>query len=189
MSTLDIVVLFLVFALGIKGFLRGFVKEVAGLAAIVGGIFISSRYASAFADFLSSVFNFQNSTSTGVLAFVVLFCAIWAGITLGASFLSKVVDLSGLGIADRALGFVASGGKIFLILSVILFALSSISLLKSKLEAYTADSAMYPFMRETGGFIMKLKPEDLNASVLTDKIKEEAMKEVGKEINTTVDKK
>lgn len=186
MSTLDIIVLFLVFALGLKGFLHGFIKEVAGLAAIVGGIFLASRFSSPLADMFISLFNMQSSTTTTVVAFIALFASIWVGITFAASMLSKAVDTSGMGVADKTLGFAAAGGKIFLILSVIVFAFSNIALLQSKLEAYTKDSFMYEPMKSTGGFVMKLKPEDFNTSALTEKAKAGVMSEAEKEINSSL---
>lgn len=186
MSTLDIIVLFLVFALGLKGFLHGFVKEIAGLAAIVGGIFLASRFSGGLGDFFAHMFNLQNTTTASVVASIALFAGLWLGITFAASLVSKAIDMSGMGIADKALGFVASGGKIFLILSVIVFALSNISLLQPKLEGYTVGSFMYEPMKATGGFVMKLKPQDLNASNLTDKVKEEMMKEAVKEVNSSL---
>ncbi len=189
MSTLDIIVLFLVFALGLKGFLHGFIKEVAGLAAIVGGIFLASRFSSDLADLLTTMFSIQSQTTASVLSFIALFASIWLGITFIASIISKMLDTSGLGIADKILGFVAAGGKIFLILSVIVFAFSNIALLQSKLESYTKDSFLYEYMKSAGGFVMKLKPEDFNSSTITEKVKEEVMKEAVKEINSSLDVK
>ncbi len=186
MSTLDIIVLFLVFALGLKGFLHGFIKEIAGLVAIVGGIFLASRFSPSFTDFFVHMFNLKSATTASVVSFIALFAVIWFGITFAASLVSKAVDMSGMGIADKILGFVAAGGKIFLILSVIVFALSNISLLQNKLAEAAKDSFMFEPMRATGAFIMKLKPEDLNASSITDKVKEEALKEATKEINQTL---
>jgi len=186
LSTLDIIVLFLVFALGLKGFLRGFIKEVAGLAAIIGGIFLASRFSSSLSDMFVSIFNMNSPTTATVVAFIFLFASIWIGITFAASMLSKLVDTSGMGIADKILGFIAAGGKIFLILSVIVFAFSNIALLQSKLETYTMDSFMYEPMKKTGGFVMKLKPDDFNSSSLVEKAKEEAMKEAIKEANSSL---
>lgn len=186
MNTLDIIVLALVFALGLKGFLHGLIKEIAGIAAIVGGIFISSRFSSAFGEFLASIFHLQSQTTASVVAFIILFAAIWFAVTFIAAMASKAADLSGLGIADKLLGFVAAGGKIFLILSIIVFAISNISLLMPKLEGYTKDSFLYSPMKSTGGFIMKLKPEDLNTSSIVDKAKEEATKAAVSEANKSV---
>jgi membrane protein required for colicin V production len=185
-NSLDIIVLFLVFALGLKGFLHGFIKEVAGFAAIIGGIFLASRFSSDFGEFFAHMFNLKNETTSTVVAFIALFVTIWLGITFVASLVSKAVDLSGLGIADKVLGFVAAGGKIFLILSVIVFALSNISLLQSKIEGYAKDSFMYAPMKATGGFLIKLKPQDFNSSAIGDKIKEEVAKEASKEINKSL---
>ncbi len=174
----------MVFALGLKGFLHGFIKEVAGLIAIVGGIFLASRFSTGLSEFFTQIFNMQSGASTTVISFIALFAGLWFGITFAASLISKAVDMSGMGIADKILGFIAAGGKIFLILSVIVFAASNISLLQNKLAAFTKESFMYSPMRATGGFVMKLKPEDLNASALSKKMKEEAIKEATKEISS-----
>jgi len=184
LSSLDIIVLFLVFALGLKGFLHGFIKEVAGLFAIVGGIFLASRFSTGLSEFFAQIFGMHSGASTTVISFLALFAGLWFGITFAASLISKAVDMSGMGIADKILGFIAAGGKIFLILSVIVFAISNISLLQNKLATFTKESFMYSPMRAAGGFVMKLKPEDLNASALSKKVKEEAVKEAVKEINS-----
>lgn len=76
MSTLDIIVLFLVGALGLKGFLHGFVKEVAGLAAIIGGIFLASRFSGGFGDFFVHILNIKNETAAHVVSFIALFAAL-----------------------------------------------------------------------------------------------------------------
>lgn len=189
MSTLDIIVLFLVFALGLKGFLRGFIKEVAGLAAIIGGIFLASRFCGDLADLLTALFGIKNQATASVLSFIALFAGIWLGITFVASIISRMLDTSGLGVADKILGFAAAGGKIFLILSVIVFAFSNIAFLQGKLEGYTKDSFLYGYMRSTGGFVMKLKPEDFNSSSIAKKVQEEAMREAAKEINSSLNVK
>lgn len=167
MNTLDIIVLFLVLALGIKGFLRGLVREIAGLFAIVGGIFVASRFSSSVSDILVSTFHMKTGSSANVLAFIVVFAVLWFAITFAASLLSKAMDLSGLGIANKGLGFAAAAGKIFFILSIIGFAVSNIAILQPKLQHYTTGSLLYPSMVKVGGFIMKLKPDDLNASTLS----------------------
>jgi len=186
LSTLDIIVLFLVFVLGLKGFLRGFIKEVAGLAAIIGGVFLASRFSSPLSDMFVSIFNMKSPTTASVVAFIFLFGFIWLGITFLASMVSKAIDTSGMGVADKILGFLAAGGKIFLILSVIVFAFSNIGFLQSKLESYTSGSFMYEPMKSTGGFVMKLKPEDFNTSSLVEKAKAGAMNEAEKEVNSSL---
>lgn len=186
MSTLDIIVLFLVGALGLKGFLHGFVKEIAGLAAIVGGIFLASRFSGGFGDFFVHILNIKNETAAHVVSFIALFAALWFGITLLASFVSKAIDVSGFGIADKILGFGIAGGKIYLILSVIVFAISNVAFLNAKFANHFSGSFLYSPMVSTGGFIMKLKPEDLNASNISQKVKEEMAKEALKEANITI---
>lgn len=176
----------MVFTLGLKGFLRGFIREVAGLVAIIGGIFLASRFSGSFSEMLTALFHMQPSTSTSVAAFLILFASIWVGITFVASLISKAIDMSGMGIADKALGFLVAGGKIFLILSVIVYAFSSIAFLQSRLQSFVENSFMFAPMKVIGGFIMKLKPEELNASSLVKKAKEEAINEALKETNRSL---
>lgn len=171
MNTLDIVVAFLVLALGFKGFLHGFIKEICGLAAIIGGIFLASRLGVYVGDSVAAMLNVQNPSTVKVLGFITVFAAVWLGVTFVAALLSKAVDLTGLGIVDKLLGFATAGGKIFLILSVIAYALSNVGLLRTKLQEYTSQSHAFPMMVETGGWVMKLKPEDLNSSAI-QKLKE-----------------
>ena len=170
LNTLDIVLFFLILALGFKGFLHGFIREICGLAAIVGGIFIASRLGLSMGEMLGPILGMKSESSMHVLGFAATFAAVWIGITFVAAMLSKAVDLSGLGVVNKLLGFATAGGKVFLILSVIVYALSNVGMLRTKLAQYTDDSHAYPLMVASGSWIMKLNPEDLNTSTL-DKLK------------------
>jgi membrane protein required for colicin V production len=74
-------------------------------------------------------------------------------------------SLSGLGIFDRALGFSFGAGKVFLLFSVIIFALSNVEIINKKMENLKTKSFMYPLLVSSGGYIMKIKNEDLQETV------------------------
>ena len=104
---------------------------------------------------------------------------------------SKIVGLSGLGIFDKILGFVFAGGKVFFIISIIMYASSNIDVIRKKIEPKMEKSALYPLYIYTGSAIMKLEANkviskiDANATNLTDKANQAAnisqkLKEISK---------
>ena len=174
MSAFDIIVIFLALALGIKGLMRGFVKETCGLIALIGGIYLASSYAPSVAS-IAQEFGMSPTTSS-VIGFLVLFVAFWLGVTYIAALLSKGLSLSGLGSVNNLLGFVAGALKIYVILSVIAFALLNIAFLKPKIAQYTKDSFLITSMTSIGALVMNLKPSDLSTENLVNAIQKENAK-------------
>lgn len=161
----DLITLSIIVFLGLKGIFSGFVKEVFALFGIVGGVFVASRIATDF-------------SSSSLLVFVVAFAGFWALCYFAGIAVAKVAGLSGLGILDKILGFVFAGGKIFFIISVIVYAASNIEVLKSKIEPKMANSTMYPIYVYGGSAIMKLDTNnilnkvDANATKAVDTAKQ-----------------
>jgi len=162
-SLLDLVSILLILFLGIKGILRGFVKEVFGLIGIIGGIYIASKYAQVGGEYLDANFlNLQNKASVYLIGFIAVLILFWIVATFLGSMLGKLVNSSGLGIVDKILGFVVGGAKIFLIFSVIIYVLSSIGIFKSSLNSIFEGSMMYPIYKEVGSKIVQIDPAQLN---------------------------
>jgi membrane protein required for colicin V production len=175
--------------LGVKGVLKGFVAEVSGFLAIIGGVFVSSRFGAIMSDFLGGIFSSLGHTTLTILSFLAVFGLFWFGVVSLAGILTKSLQNLGLGTLDKALGFVVSGGKIFFVLSVIAFASSSIALLKPKVEQLASDSKLYPIMVSTGGFLINLKPDDFNTTAVADKAKAAVAEEATKSAKEELKKK
>ncbi len=162
-SLLDLVSIALILFLGIKGVLRGFVKEVFGLIGIIGGIYIASKYAQVGGEYLDTNFlNLQNKASIYLIGFIAVLILFWIVATFIGSMLGKLVNSSGLGIVDKILGFVVGGAKVFLIFSVIIYVLSSIGIFKSSINSIFEGSMMYPIFKEVGSKIVQIDPAQLN---------------------------
>jgi membrane protein required for colicin V production len=74
----DVASVGLILFLGIKGILRGFVKEFFSLVGIIGGIYYGSRYAQAVGNYLDTNFlNLQNKSSLYLIGFIALFTTFW----------------------------------------------------------------------------------------------------------------
>ena len=152
----DVASVGLILFLGIKGILRGFVKEFFALVGIIGGIYFGSRYAQKVGEYLDLNFlNLTNKSSLYLIGFIAVFIAFWVIASVLGSFLSSLVN-STSGIIDKILGFVVGAGKIFFIISVMVYILSSINIIKDKTDSMFKNSFMYPIYLKYGHMIVKL---------------------------------
>jgi len=142
-STFDIVIAALVFFLGLKGFLDGFVKEFFGLVGIVGGIYFASRYAEAVGRFISeNIYPIKNEAALSFVGFIATLAAIWIAMVILANLFTKLTDASGAGTINRILGLLFGWAKIFLIFSVLVYAASNIEFTKKLIQK--ADPKVHP---------------------------------------------
>ncbi len=156
----DMVIVSITVLLGLKGLFRGFIKEVFGLVGIVGGIFVASRMAKEIGDAITPILALENQATIKLIGFILGLVGFWALVYIAGIILSKIFSASGLGLFDRILGFIFGASKIFLIFSVIAYALYQVQSFKSLMDKKVANSITFPFLIETGGFIIKLDASD-----------------------------
>ncbi|PWE24244.1 CvpA family protein, partial [Aliarcobacter skirrowii] len=167
--------------LGLKGLFKGFIKEVFGLLGIVGAIFIASRISLEIGNVVASVLNIENESTIKLLGFIISVIAIWFVIYSLGIIVSKIFSASGLGIFDRVLGFVFGAAKVFLIFSIIAYAINSIDSFKKSIDENFSNSIVMPHLISVGSYIMKLD---------TNSIKEqlnEGTKEIQEDISTVIE--
>ena len=158
----DVTIGAIVLILGIKGFMNGFIKEVFGLAGLVGGVYFASRLSADAAAFIDSTFlHLENTALLKLLGFLAILIIIWLGATILGSIFSKLTSASGLGFINRFLGFIAGGGKYFIIFALIVTALSNVTLVKDNLEKYVHNSVLYPYLVKVGTSIIHLDPKSI----------------------------
>ncbi|MDD5405646.1 MAG: CvpA family protein [Sulfurovaceae bacterium] len=167
LNQLDLIIGSIVILVGIKGFINGFFKEIFGLIGIVLGIFLASRLSGVMATFISDhLLHLENKTLLTLAGFFAILAIIWiTALSLG-TLLSTLINASGLGIINNILGFIAGGGKYFVVFAIILTALSSVTLFKDKLDKYTNNSILYPYLIKTGVFLVHLDPKKINLNTL-----------------------
>ncbi|PLY06751.1 MAG: colicin V synthesis protein [Arcobacter sp.] len=156
----DMVIVSITILLGLKGLFRGFIKEVFGLIAIIGGIFVASRMAAEIGNVIAPILALENVATIKLIGFVIGLIGFWAIVYVAGIILSKIFAASGLGLFDRILGFLFGAAKIFLIFSVITYALYQVQSFKELMNKKVSDSIVFPFLVETGGFIVKLDASD-----------------------------
>jgi len=185
----DVTITAIVLILGIKGFMNGFIKEVFGLVGLVGGVYFASRLSTEAASFINSTFvQIENTALLKLLGFLSILIIVWLSATILGSIFSKLTSVSGLGFLNRFLGFVAGGGKYFLIFALIVTALSNVTLVKDNLEKYVKDSVLYPYLKIVGSSVIHLDPKDLGLgdNSTTDVLKNVANINSKEDVNTSI---
>lgn len=192
-STFDIVVIVITLLLGLKGLFRGFIKEVFGLIGIVGGIFVASRLATTVGEMVAPVLALESASSIELMGFIVGLLLFWLVAYVVGMIITKIFSLSGLGIFDKILGFLFGAFKVFLIFSIIIYALSQVQAIKEKLDASLSDTMTYPILVAGGAFIIKLDEQGITKDIkkgvdsAVDKTKETVSEITKEEIEKKVE--
>ena len=161
----DVVIASIVLLLGIKGFMNGFIREISSLIGLVGGVYFASRLAETAASFIdTNFFHLDNIALLKLIGFLAILILVWLGATILGSIFSKLTSAGGLGLINRLFGFIAGGGKYFLIFALIVTALSNVSFVKENLDKYVSDSVLYPYLKKSGSYLINLDPSTLGLS-------------------------
>ena len=107
-----------------------------------------------------------------LIGFLTILIAIWLVSNIVGSIFSQLASASGLGFLNRLFGFVAGGGKYFLIFALIVTALSNIALIKDNMKNYLQDSIIYPHLLTVGSYLINIDPNSLGITEVADKLVE-----------------
>lgn len=119
MSIIDIVIL-IPFAFALyKGIKNGFIGQIAGIAGVILGIFLGTRFSSLLSTHISQWINASESVIK-----IISFAIIIVGVIILASILSKLIeklfDIAMLGWLNRLLGIIiAFAGTAFILGTII----------------------------------------------------------------------
>lgn len=116
---IDFVIAIYLAGLGVRGWMRGLVREVLDLVGLLLGAAVAFRLARPVGDFLTDRFGVTSEWAR-IGAGIVLFSAVGVGLAIAARGLGRVMNLPGLNLANRIGGvFVAVAWGVML-LAVIL---------------------------------------------------------------------
>ncbi|AXH14449.1 CvpA family membrane protein [Malaciobacter mytili LMG 24559] len=161
----DMAVIGITLILGLKGLFRGFIKEVFGIIGIIGGIFIASRYSLDIGNLVKPILALENEATIKLIGFIVTLVGFWVIVYFIGLILNKISDLSGLGVINRILGFLFGSAKIFLIFSVIIYALYQVQSFKSVIDEKIGTSMTFPYLVDVGGYIIKLDTTEVTKNI------------------------
>lgn len=152
----DTTVCFIILILAFKGIFTGFIREIFSLTGIIGGVWIASKYSPNITIWLSETLKTQKETMLNLIIFMIILASIWILALVIAELIIKFVKFIKLGIADKILGVIFSGIKVFLILSIIFFTFSKINFISTFTEKIES-SFLYAKMVKVGNFIVNTK--------------------------------
>ncbi|TNJ46997.1 CvpA family protein [Tamlana fucoidanivorans] len=148
MGVIDIVLGALILLGLVRGFMKGLFVEVAGVVALIAGVYGAIHFSNFAAEFLHTETEWSEKT-INMTAFAITFVIIVLAIALAGKALTKLASFAALGILNKLLGGVFGGLKIALILSVVLNIFDKMNNTFTFLdEESKANSALYAPVRD-----------------------------------------
>lgn len=137
---LDFVLGLYLAGLAVKGWLRGFVRELLDLVGLIVGAAVAFRLSGPVGIFLTDRFGVSHEWGR-IVAGVVLFLLFGITMTIVAHVLSKVARLPGLSLTNRVLGAVVSAAW-GIVLMMVLMMLISVLPFPDSVDEALEDSAV-----------------------------------------------
>ena len=164
-SIFDLIIITITLILGLKGLFRGLIKEVFGIIGIIGAIFVASRISKETGDLLAPVLVLENEATIKLIGFITALIAVWLVVYTAGVIVSKIFSASGLGVVDRIFGFIFGASKVFLIFSVIAYALYQVQSFRKVMDEKFNNSFVMPHLISVGSVIIKLDTSAITTSV------------------------
>lgn len=111
MSYIDIIIIIFLLYGALRGFKRGLIIEIATLAGLVLGFYISISYSRYMEVLLHDFFN----VSSHYVAFGLTFIVVTLGVFLLGKMLTKIADIICLGLINKLLGMLLGMAKYALV--------------------------------------------------------------------------
>jgi len=141
---LDLVLTVFAAFLLVKGIWKGFVKEISGILAVVGGVIASFLLHGAAEEFLGA---YIGQKYLGFVSYAILFIAVYLGIMLLGNLIDRVVKSVMLGGFNRILGGFFGLLKALLWTSLCVYAYSTLQEgVGFEHPSLVSDSIFYPFL-------------------------------------------
>jgi membrane protein required for colicin V production len=119
MNYIDIILGLLLIVAAVRGFMKGFIYEVASLVALILGVWGGIHFSYSLARFLEHTFSWH-SEHLGLISFFIILVVIVVLVHLVGAALSKVVEAISLGFLDHTAGLFFGLVKAAFILSILL---------------------------------------------------------------------
>jgi membrane protein required for colicin V production len=130
MNYIDIIIIIILALAMVRGFINGFVKEAASLAALILGIWGAIKFSSFTAAKLYDYFD-MTGKYVGIIAFIITFLVIVIIIHFIGILVDKLMEAVALGFVNKLLGIAFGLLKSVLIMSVVFVVLNAIDLHRS----------------------------------------------------------
>jgi len=171
MNYIDIVLAILILIAAVRGFLKGFVFEIASLAAIILGIWVGINF-SHYASELMTVHFGWHSEYLWLISFIIIFILIVLIIHLLGNILKRILDACAMGFINKLAGMIFAILKAAFILSLVIIIFDTLDvkthilpeIMKKESKVYeplrTFAPGIFPFINFNHGILPELKNDD-----------------------------
>ena len=145
----------------IRGFFRGFIKEVFSIIGAVGGFYCAGAYYLTVARLLSKWM--PNIPYTNIVGFLIVFLVVFILISLLGIGVRYLVGIVFLGWVDRFCGVVFGAFKGVLIASILLMAVTTFL---PEFEPLIKKSKLYPNVMLVSEKMIDMVPEEMKRKLI-----------------------
>ena len=122
LELLDIIILAIIAIAAVSGIIKGFVRQIVSIAALILGTWCAFRFSGYLSVELKRWTGFDFSTDTlHIIMFIIIFLIVLLLANLAGKAIREVVHFSLLGWLDRLLGFVFGALKVIVIMSIAVY--------------------------------------------------------------------
>ncbi len=166
MNVLDIILIIPILWLMYRGFTKGFIIELASLAALVLGIWAAIHFSWYTAGVLDDYIDISKKYLS-IISFIVTFILVVILVYFVGRLVEKFVSIIALGFVNKLFGAVFGILKAAFILSLLIFIINSMDTRKTIItEKLREGSLLYhPVERLVPTIIPRLKLEELNENL------------------------
>jgi len=156
MNLFDILIIIIFGFCLIRGFFRGFIKEISSIIGVLGGFYAAYTYYMEFAKLLPGCIS--DKSHLYIVSFSIIFCGVFIVISILGVIIKYILNIAFLGWIDRICGAGFGIIKAVLIASVFLIALTA--LLPGK-APIVKDSMLSPHVSFISEKMAKVIPKDM----------------------------
>lgn len=154
MNWLDVFLAIILLIGIVRGFLHGFVYEIANLGAFFIGLYFGFALTEKVAPHIAKVFD-AGPTFIHYISLFIVFLAIWIGMILLSKLFEGLINVAMLGIFNKLAGAIFGGTKFFLLLSLFIFFFHKVDSKYHWISPDTkAESTLYYPLLKTGPAVM-----------------------------------
>ena len=156
MNQFDVLIIIIFGFCLVRGFFRGFIKEVSSIIGVLGGFYAAYTYYMDFAKLLSGWIS--DKSYLHIVSFLIVFCGVFLIISIVGVVIKYILNIAFLGWIDRICGAGFGIIKATLVTSILLIALTSFL---PKGAPIVKDSMLSPHVSVISEKMAKVIPEDM----------------------------
>jgi membrane protein required for colicin V production len=158
LSLFDLLPIGIITLLSIQGFMRGVLREMFGLIGLVIGVYFASCLSVEAGQFIDSqLYHLNDPKILQLLGFLGIFFVFWVSAVLMGKILYTLSHKGELSFLSRFFGWLVSWVKYFVVMSLLIIALSSVKIGEESIAKYTASSQLYPIYKQMTSVLLCFK--------------------------------